>query len=263
MYKLLLNKYYYKYYLYMSSVFILFFLLILIIFIYYFKFNIIDSFDNINTCDLSNMDLNELEILDNDPVYIKLLHKLIKNNNSNISSDDLKIITNRFQFYKLNPDKINYHNITKKILFDCKLILNENNFINNSTRDPLIINQLYNNNLHNNIITSFNFHPSNISKFFSIPKISYSYPLYSTNTNTINQTNIEDKSDILELKIDDEDLKKLEDIKRCYRSDYEEMEKKNYNKYYYDIDGKKIDFDIKKEYMNYFINNAECDDKKN
>jgi len=233
-------------------------LLLLVIFIIYkINTNKIEGFDNLNKCDLLNMNLNDLEILDRDPIYIKLLQKLIKENNPKISKQDYDIIINRFQFYKINSDNINYDNITKKILLDCKLLLNEYNISNsnsNSNINKNILNELYDNSLHKNIIKSFN------TNFFNINNTILNKNIDDNNNKNIDDNNNKnkDKSDIIKLDINEEDIKKLDNIKLRYKNDMEDIKNKNYNNYYYDLNEQRINFDIKNQFINYFIDNNKC-----
>ncbi len=270
----------------MKEIIIIILLLILIILYNYYKNRKIEGFSNLESCDLINMELDELEILDRDPVYIKLLEKLIRENKTKLSNDDYKAIINRFQFYKINSDKINYDNITKKIMLDCKLLLNEHNILDDSTTNKHIIDNLFNNSLHNNIINSFNSNLFSLnSKFYNnynnnlsnlsnnnnyLSNLSNNNNLSNLSNNNNNLLNLsnnnelykndnnKDKSDIIKMEIDEEEIRKLEDIKRRYRNDMKDIENKDYRKYYYDIDEKRVECDIKSEFINYYIDKKEC-----
>jgi hypothetical protein len=251
----------------MKEIIIIILLLILIILYNYYKNRKIEGFSNLESCDLINMELDELEILDRDPVYIKLLEKLIRENKTKLSNDDYKAIINRFQFYKINSDKINYDNITKKIMLDCKLLLNEHNILDDSTTNKHIIDNLFNNSLHNNIINSFNSNLFSLnSKFYNnynnnllnLSKNNNNLSNLSNNNELYKNDNNKDKSDIIKMEIDEEEIRKLEDIKRRYRNDMKDIENKDYRKYYYDIDEKRVECDIKSEFINYYIDKKEC-----
>ena len=69
-------------------------------------------------CNLENFDIDKIHIIERDPVYQKLINKLIDEKRFIFNEDELKILKNKFQIYNVSDNNI--QNITKILMMNCK-----------------------------------------------------------------------------------------------------------------------------------------------
>jgi hypothetical protein len=174
----------------MTNLFITIILILAVIVI----FTWIQSYDykikqSSKTCNLENFDIDKIHIIKRDPVYQRLIDKLIDEKRYIFTDDELKILKNKFQIYNISDNDI--QNITKIMMSNCKEKLNTLNDNYEHTPEELeevkynILNNIEYNRILNNLETTekefYDLNCENTEFLKSNNQKNYYYDLFGNN----------------------------------------------------------------------------------
>lgn len=96
-------------------------LIIIAIIVYFIIINYNKSYkENYDSCNLDNLDIDNIDIIQRTPEYSKLIDKIIDTKSFIFNDEQLKILKNSQQIFKVTNNQSNIENISDLIYTNCK-----------------------------------------------------------------------------------------------------------------------------------------------